>query len=605
MPSAGKDLETLSTDAPSDAVSEAADDSSLVKFSEAKVMMVDDDTLISEVVQTYLEDGGYRNLIAINDPRDALDTARRENPDLLLLDLMMPGISGFDILAAIRADEDLKFLPVIVLTAATDPSSKLKALELGASEFLAKPVDPSELLLRVRNSLAFKVYQDHLAYSDAVTGLPNRRIFMRRLIGTVLRSSKQGGTFALVHIDLDRFKNINETFGHQAGDHLLKTTGDRLNDCLRGTDMVGRLSGAQDEVLARTGGDEFAILLPGLVTSQNAAQVTRRLLQSIAKPLSIGGKDLFLTASAGIAVYPGDGVDSETLLKNAEFAMYQAKQNGRNRQEFYSSTLNEASRERLRLESDLHRALERNELILHYQPKVDLQTNSVVGAEALLRWQHPELGLLPPLTFISIAEESGLIVSIGDWIIAEACRQGAAWCAQGLGDLRIAVNVSSYQLNSERILGVIKSALDQSGFAPSSLILELTESLLMNDAASSIQMLEKLKALGACLSIDDFGTGYSSLSYLKRFPLDELKIDRSFVSGLPADETDVSIVRAIIALAHSLNLKVVAEGVETIEQLDALRVLNCATYQGYFFSRALPAGDFATLTLERNSKAVP
>ena len=574
----------------------AADDAlSLARLSESRVMMVDDDALMTDTVQAYLEEAGYTSFICTNDPRNALETARQESPDLLLLDLVMPNVSGFDVLRAIRADPDLKYLPVIVLTAATEPENKLKALELGASEFLAKPVDSSELVLRVRNSLVFKIYHDHLAYSDTVTGLPNRKIFMRGLEAAIQRASFEPTTFALLHVDLDRFKQINDTLGHFVGDELLRSTAERLNTSLRGGDLMSRVRKSEAEVLARTGGDEFTILLPKLVSTHNAEQVARRLMKTISAPFEVGERELFLTASVGIAVFPGDGANAEMLLNNAESAMYQAKENGRNRSEFYRDELNSATLHRLDLESQLHRALERNELRLYYQPKVDIATDRIKAAEALLRWQHPQLGLVSPGEFIGIAEESGLIVPIGDWVIQEACRQGAEWAQRGIDGLTIAVNVSSYQVAGDRLLGIVRHALDSTGFRSSCLVLELTESMLMRNPEDSLRLLAALKEVGPLLSIDDFGTGYSSLSYLKRFPLDELKIDRSFVSGIPGDETDVSIVRAILALAESLGLKTVAEGVETQPQLGALRALGCDTYQGYLCSTPQPPEAFVKL----------
>jgi len=576
---------------------------SIARLSEARIMMVDDDALMTDTVQAYLEEAGYARFICTNDPRTALETARRESPDLLLLDLVMPHMSGFEVLQSIRAEPDLKYLPVIVLTAAAEPEYKLKALELGASEFLAKPVDSSELVLRVRNSLAFKIYQDYLAYSDTVTGLPNRKIFMRGLEATINRASFEPTTFALLHVDLDRFKQINDTLGHFAGDELLRATAERLNTSLRGGDLMSRVKNPDGEVLARTGGDEFTILLPKLASTHNADQVARRLMKTIAAPFDIGEREIFLTASVGISVFPGDGANAETLLNNAESAMYQAKENGRNRVEFYRDELNSVTLERLDLESQLHRALERNELRLYYQPKVNVASGAITATEALLRWQHPRLGLVSPGQFIGIAEESGLIVPIGDWVIEEACRQGSRWAQEGLAGFTIAVNVSSYQVSGDRLLGIVRHALETACYHNASLVLELTESMLMRNPEQSLRLLGALKEIGPQLSIDDFGTGYSSLSYLKRFPLDELKIDRSFVSGIPEDETDVSIVRAILALAESLGLKTVAEGVETQAQLDALRALGCDTYQGYFCSVPLPPDEFAKLVRDARSAA--
>jgi diguanylate cyclase (GGDEF)-like protein len=566
---------------------------SMASLSEATVMMVDDEPMMTAVIQTYLEDGGYPRFVCTNDPRQAIDMMRQIRPDLVLLDLMMPEVSGFEILAAMRADDELKYLPAIVLTAAADPDTKLKALEMGASEFLAKPLDPSELVLRVRNSLAFKVYLDKLANTDMVTGLPNRRVFMRRLDSAIARSSRDDSVFAVMHIDLDRFKQINDTLGHSVGDQLLKAVAQRLENCVRGTDTVVRLADRETDMLSRMGGDEFTVLLCNLAGEHNADRIARRIVAAMAAPFEASGRELFLTASIGIAVFPGDGADSEELLKNAESATYHAKQNGRNRAEFYRKELNIRSMERLDMENQLRRAIERNELLLYYQPKIQIFTGHVVGAEALLRWRHPTLGLVPPGQFIPIAEESRLVVPIGEWVIREACRQSAQWNRQGLGGLKLSVNVAGPQLTEGDLLQVVRSALADSGVDPRQLVLELTETMLMTNASASLELLGALKALGPVLSVDDFGTGYSSLSYLKRFPVSELKIDRSFVTGISTDTTDAAIVRAIIALAHSLELQVVAEGVETQPQLAELAELGCDQYQGYLFSPPVPAEDFA------------
>jgi len=358
---------------------------------------------------------------------------------------------------------------------------------------------------------------------------------------------------------------------------------------------VARAPTREVGTLARTGGDEFTVLLPELLAADNADLVARRILQAMAQPFPLVEREIFTTPSIGIAVYPGDGTDAEGLLSSAELAMYQAKQHGRNRSEFYRKELNQRSLERLELESELRRAIERQELLLYYQPKVDVITGRISGAEALVRWQHPQRGLVPPLEFIPIAEDNGMIVEIGEWILLEVCRQSVEWTNSGLRPLRLAVNISSHQLSGNRILEVLGDALTSTRCTAANLVLELTESMLMSNAESAIALLSALKALGPSLSIDDFGTGYSSLSYLKRFPLDELKIDRSFVMNLPDDETDVSIVRAIVALAHALELKVVAEGVEERKQLDTLAELGCETFQGYYFSRPVPAGEFRKL----------
>jgi diguanylate cyclase len=562
-------------------------------LSDITVMMVDDESMMTDVTQTYLEEAGYTRFVAVNDPCLALEIARLQRPGLILLDLMMPGLNGFDLLAQLRRDESLRYTPVIVLTAATDPASKLRALELGATEFLAKPVDASELQIRVRNSLAFKVYQDRLANGDPLTGLPNRRVFVEQLRSALVSAERDQHLVAMLHLNLDRFRLVNDTLGHGAGDQLLAAVAERLRLCTRADhSLLGNRLG-DSPFLTRLGGDEFALLLRRVESAAPADRVARQILWALSKPFPIDGKDIYITPSIGIAIYPNDGVDDASLLRNAGVATQHAKGSGRNAFQFYGEEMNNVSLERLLLGSQLRRAIERNELVLHYQPKIDLASGRVIGAEALLRWQHPELGLVPPGRFIPIAEESGLIVEIGEWVVDRACAQMAQWRETHGLSLSVAVNVSRHSLVSGLLAQVTRNAIARHGIAPGQLVLELTESMLMDRVEATAAKLADLRALGAELSIDDFGTGYSSMSYLKQFPVQELKIDRSFVSGTPQDRTDTAIVRALIVLGHSLGMRVVAEGVETEAQRAALQALHCDIYQGFLCSPALPPQAFA------------
>ncbi len=572
----------------------------LSSLSNVTVMMVDDEPMMTDVIETYLEEAGYHSFITINDPTLALAAMRQRKPGLLLLDLMMPGLSGFEILEQMRADDELRYIPVIVLTAASNAATKLRALELGATEFLAKPVDASELVLRVRNSLVFKVYQDRLANDDVLTGLPNRRVFVERLEVGLERSRSSQRGLALLHLNLDRFKQINDTLGHSVGDRLLKDVAERLKACIRREDDIARAEAPGQMVLSRVGGDEFTFLLSDLVNPEDASRVARRVLSAMALPFQADGADLYITPSIGISVYPDDGADGDVLLRNAVVAMDHAKTRGRNTFQFYSENLNRVSLQRLLLENQLRRAVLRGELELYYQPKVDLASGRVTGAEALLRWNHPELGLVGPDRFIPMAEESGLIVDIGEWVLQRACSQAAAWRAAGLGIVPVSVNVSRHQLAAGKLLASARTAIDKHALAPGQLVIELTESMLMDGGDPTREQLEALRALGARLSIDDFGTGYSSMSYLKRFPVDELKIDKSFVAGTPDDKTDIAIVRAIIVLAHSIGMSVVAEGVETEAQRTMLQALGCDSFQGYLCSRPLPAHQFIARMAEIN-----
>ena len=576
----------------------------LASLSNATVMMVDDEPMMTDVIEAYLEEAGYHSFITINDPTLALDALRAQRPGLLLLDLMMPGLSGFEILEQMRTDDELRYIPVIVLTAASNAATKLRALELGATEFLAKPVDASELVLRVRNSLVFKVYQDRLANEDVVTGLPNRRVFVESLQLGLERARNTQRGLALLHLNLDRFKQINDTLGHSIGDRLLKDVAERLKTCLRRDDGIARAEAPGAMVLSRIGGDEFTLLLSDLQNPEDASRVARRILAAMALPFQACGADLHITPSIGISVYPDDAVDGDVLLRNAVVAMDHAKTRGRNTFQFYSENLNRVSLERLVLENQLRRALARHELELYYQPKVDLVSGRVVGAEALLRWNHPEQGLVGPDRFIPMAEESGLIIEIGEWVLQQACAQVAAWRDAGLGAVPMSVNVSRHQLAAGQLVASTRQAMQAHGLAPGQLVIELTESMLMERADLTREQLEELRSLGARLSIDDFGTGYSSMSYLKRFPVDELKIDKSFVAGTPDDTTDTAIVRAIIVLAHSIGMSVVAEGVETEAQRAMLSSLGCDSFQGYLCSRPVPASVFIATMLRINSAIV-
>jgi diguanylate cyclase len=557
------------------------------------VMMVDDDPIMLEIVQTFLEEAGYSNFVTTSDPTAAIPLAREHRPDVILLDLMMPRITGFDILQVVRDDEALRYTPVIILTAESDAPAKLKALELGATDFLLKPVDASELKLRLRNVLAFKAYQDRLADFDALTGLPNRNKFRSELEEALSVNQDASRACALMQIDLDRFKQINDTLGHRAGDKLLclvsamlqRLFGDIAADMRKSRDPNARVP------LSRIAGNSFVALLPGLHNLEKvdlATSVARRVLNAFAEPFHVDAQDLFVTCSIGIAIAPGDGHDAETLLKHAEMAMYRAKQRGRKQHVFFSGEMNAHALERLTLENQLRRAVEREEFVLYYQPKVDVLARRITGVEALVRWKHPEMGIVPPNKFIPLAEENGLIVEIGQFVLRTACNQIKAWAAAGVPPIGVSVNVSSAQFRQGRVWHAVRGALAHSNLPPQSLTLELTESLLIDHQSETIEMLYELKDMGVKLSVDDFGTGYSSLTYLSRFPLDELKIDRSFLKGLPEERESIAIVSAIIALARALGMKVVAEGVETPEQLAFLHSRRCSEFQGYLCSRPVP-----------------
>jgi diguanylate cyclase len=422
---------------------------------------------------------------------------------------------------------------------------------------------------------------EHAATHDSLTGLPNRVLLGDRLAQATAQSERYSRGFAVLVVDLDRFKSINDSLGHLAGDGMLKEAARRLSAVSRKADT-----------LARLGGDEFVLVLNEIASPREAESVASKVLASLAEPFVLSGLDVQISASIGISVFPEDGVDAETLLQHADAAMYHAKKNGRSSFQFFAPVMNVFARERLELESGLRRALAQGEFELHYQPKVDVSTGRIDSAEALIRWRHPKRGLTAPSGFIPIAEETGLIVPIGEWVLHEACRQARAWHESGMKTLRIAVNLSAQQFKQKSLVTTVREALAAAGLDPTYLELELTESAVMQDAESSIQVLRQLSGLGVRISVDDFGTGYSSLSYLRRLPLDKLKIDRSFIREVAASRDDAEIVRAIVSLAHSLHLKVIAEGVETDEQLTFLRGLGCDQYQGFHCSPPVPADEF-------------
>ena len=470
------------------------------------------------------------------------------------------------------------------------------AQPLGVMEFYSRDIEqPDEALLQVVRALGSQIGQFvvrkqaeervlRLAHYDELTGLPNRNMFNQQLTRALAQARRHDKPLAILFVDLDRFKNINDTLGHEAGDRVLKEIAGRLRGCLREVDTIGRL-----------GGDEFVVLIEELPQPAQVAVVAQKILAAVAKPFVLDAQEFHITASIGISTYPADSEDMQSLLKNADISMYRAKEQGKNNFQFYSAQMNVHTLERLAMESDLRRALQRNEFVLHYQPKVDIASGRICGVEALVRWQQPGKALIPPAQFIALAEETGLIVPIGEWVLKTACVQNKSWQDRGLPRLRMAVNLSARQFAQENLVQDVARVLGETGLAPAALELEITESMVMSNPQRAVKLLDKLKAMGIHLSIDDFGTGYSSLGYLKRFPLDSVKIDRSFIQDLPGDRDDAAITEAIIAMAHSLSLKVIAEGVETGEQLRFLRKHGCDEMQGYFFSRPLPEDEFLCL----------
>lgn len=456
-------------------------------------------------------------------------------------------------------------------------------------------IGEQEVLSIVRDITARKQAEQTIHYQafyDSLTGLPNRTLFNQRLEEILADSKTNSRSMAVMFLDIDRFKTINDTLGHANGDRLVHQFGQRLIECVRSSDVV-----------ARWGGDEFTVLLPDLDSTKTAQEIAQRVLDALKSPFHIEEQELYISSSIGIAIYPNHGEDGETLLSHADVALYRAKEQGRQNYQFYLPTMNPEATARLTLENCLYQALERDEFCLHYQPQVNIRTGEITGMEALVRWYHPHFGLVPPSKFIPMAEETGLIVSIGEWVMRTACAQNQAWHNAGFGQLQIAVNLSARQFQHPQLVSEVSQILKETGLDPRFLELEITETTLMQNVEMARTLLNDLQGMGICFSLDDFGTGYSSLGYLKHFPFNTLKIDRSFVHDLREASSDTAIVAAILALGSGLNLRVVAEGVETPQQLDLLQQLQCQQMQGYLFAPPLKALDATKYLLEHSLHA--
>jgi diguanylate cyclase (GGDEF)-like protein len=570
---------------------------------DAKIMIVDDEPINIEVVQAFLEEEEYRHFVTVEDSTRAMKILAETHPDLLLLDLMMPEVSGFDILSAVRAHPKFKHLPVIILTASTDTQSKLQALDLGATDFLAKPLDQSELGLRVRNTLAAKAYQDQLAYYDGLTKLPNRNLFLEDLSWAIRTAERHEDKLALLSIEIDNFDKVNDTIGLSAGDEVLRLVAHRIQTVTREHIVLGRSAGDKGPRMALYHLDRggFALLIDQLHSTNYSAVIANRIIKTLRGPMRVGGNDIYVTASIGIATNPPESNVSSELLRLASSAKDYVKKQGGNTFQFSSANINSMYEKRQNLETKLRKALEKQEFILYYQPKVEVKTGKVRGVEALLRWENED-GLVSPGDFIPLAEETGLIVPIGEWVLKEACRQLREWHKTTRKAIRMAVNLSAKQFNGKNFLEKVKGIINNSGINKSFLTLELTESLLLGNIDEKIKIMQSLRTMGLKLSIDDFGTGYSSLSYLRKLPLDELKIDRSFVMELSKSADTRAIVSTIVYLARSLKLSTVAEGIEKKEELAFLRRVGCNQFQGFLFSRPVPSDEITEMLTRRTLK---
>jgi len=560
-----------------------------------RVLLIEDNPGDVRLIREMLSEGedGLFELDCVGRLSQGLEYLSAQTAGVVLLDLSLPDSYGFDTFLKVYAHSPK--VPIIVLTGNDDQTVALSAVKTGAQDYLVKGKLDRELLLRsMQYSIERKRYQEQLEYQanyDALTGLPNRNLLHDRLRQSVY-AQRFVRSIGVVFLDIDHFKFVNDSLGHNTGDKLLQKVAERLLESVRDGDTVARL-----------GGDEFILILNDQTGQEVIYRAMQRIISNITEPVEIDGQELLVTASAGISLYPQDGPDVETLLKNADAAMYRAKEKGRNNFQFYTAEMNRQVNERLKMESSLRRALERNELELYYQPRIRVADGALVGCEALLRWQHPELGLTLPERFIGLAEETGLIIPIGEWVIRTACARARTWQKDGAPPLSVSVNLSMRQFRQEALSSAVDDALRVSGLDPRLLEMELTESLVMQDTEAAIRVLERLREIGVKLSVDDFGTGHSSLSYLTRLPISALKIDQSFVQAIrgTGESGEGIVAQAIISLGHNLNLKVVGEGVETAVQFDFLKRHSCDEVQGFHFGRPVPAAEFERLAFKRGS----
>jgi diguanylate cyclase (GGDEF)-like protein len=562
----------------------------------ATLLLVDDEPMNRDVLQRRLSRAGYRILTAENGA-EALEVAGANSVDLVLLDVMMPGMDGIETLRRLRQSRSVAELPVIMVTAKDSSEDVVEALDAGANDYVTKPVNFAVAQARIRTQLTAR-------RADALTGLPNRVLFMDRLNQALAKGAAGDRDFAVFFLDVDRFKVINDSLGHLAGDELLTGIARRLELSLRCTDTVARFSG--ECTLARLGGDEFTVLLAGIRNVVDARAVAERLAAAVSKPFQLQGREVAVSVSIGLVMADPRYDRAEDMVRDADTAMYRAKDLGKARCEVFDTSMLAAAEERLLIESDLRRAIDRQEFCLYYQPIVTLAGRQLCGFEALLRWQHPTRGLVPPASFIPVAEETGLIVPIGRWVMREACRQMRAWDSDfpDCANLVVNVNLSARQCLHPDLVSDVAHVLAETGLRPERLKLEITESMVLEGSDKVIEIFTALRSVGVQLGLDDFGMGYSALNYLRRLPVQTLKIDRSFVSEIE-DAGNAEIVRAILSMAAGLEMNVTAEGVETEDQVARLKALACEFGQGFYFDKPLTLHDAREAVRKHSSLAAP
>jgi diguanylate cyclase (GGDEF)-like protein len=565
------------------------------------ILLIDDDEQIRNLLKELL--CAEYHCVTAGSAEEALAVLKATNFAIVISDINMGGISGLDLVPLVH--RQAPDTVVVMISGQQGIETAIEAMRVGAFDYITKPLDLRHVEAAVRRALDHhrllegkRLYEnnleelvrqrtaevEHLAYYDTLTDLPNRLLFEDRLAQALTLAQRNRQILGTLFLAIDRFKKINDTLGHAVGDLLLKDVAERVKHCISECDTVARFDG-----------EEFAVLLTRVTGTEDLVAISRSINEALKPSFLLAGQEIYVTASIGISLFPFDGEDLGTLLKNAGAALYRAKMQGGNDYQFYTSDMNARALKRLALESSLRRAVEHEEFVLHYQPIIEIESRKIVGMEALVRWQHPKFGLLAPAEFIPMAEDTGLILLLGAWVLRTACAQARSWQQAGCGDLRIAVNVSARQFQDKNLPDTVVQILSETGLDSSYLELELTESSIMQNPESAVKTMTELREMGVKISIDDFGTGYSSLGYLKRLPIDILKLDRSYVNGATTDPDDAALVMAIISLAHNLKLRVIAEGVETEEHVRFLRLLRCDGGQGYLFGKPMPADLFQAL----------